>query len=121
MTDLADLGATLTTLRAAYCRETSELPISWTPEHPSTGQCHVTALILQRKYGGAIMRALKADTKPHYWNVIDGITIDATRDQFPFGAVVSAAVDATEECLNHVTEAKRDLLGIRAFGQILVG
>lgn len=70
-------------LRAAYSRETSELEDQWTPDNPSIGQCHVTALLIQEKFGGHIVEGhAHPHLVVHFWNVIDGITVDITRDQF---------------------------------------
>jgi hypothetical protein len=81
MTDLLTFARQL---RAAYCRETSELERQWKPGTPSTGQCHVSAWLIQQQFGGIILegRAGTALWPVHYWNVLDGITVDITRDQF---------------------------------------
>jgi hypothetical protein len=115
--DLADLGSTLAKLRTAYCRDTSELPDRWTDDSPRTGQCHVTALIVNERHGGRILLGWTSSNDLHYWNVIDGITIDASRDQFPPDTVIDRIEDATDEVLNETTKTKRDLLAERAFGQ----
>lgn len=80
---MTDLLTFTRQLRAAYNRDTTELPELWHPENPSTGQCHVTAILIQQQYGGTIIEGMTAEGIGHYWNEIDGITIDATRDQFP--------------------------------------
>lgn len=80
MTDLLTFARQL---RAAYCRETSELPDLWYPANPSIGQCHVSALLIQQQFGGHIAQGQTEEGIQHFWNVIDGITIDVTRDQFP--------------------------------------
>lgn len=46
-----------------------------------SGQCAVTALLVQRTYGGILKRAL-VNGISHYWNEIDGETVDLTRAQF---------------------------------------
>lgn len=82
MTDLLTFARQL---RAAYCRETSELPDLWYPANPSIGQCHVTALCLQWRLGGHILEGDFCGTR-HYWSLIDRIMIDPTIDQFnPLG------------------------------------
>lgn len=82
MTDLLDYARRL---RANFSRDTSELPEQWNIGNPSIGQCHVSALLMQEKFGGTIMVGdAQTDDGPveHYWPVIDGITIDPTHDQF---------------------------------------
>ncbi len=46
-----------------------------------SGQCAVTALLVQSAYGGILKRAL-VNGISHYWNEIDGETVDFTRAQF---------------------------------------
>jgi hypothetical protein len=55
---------------------------TWRPDRRSTGQCAVTALVVQDYLGGTLRRAvLPGET--HYWNVLpDGTEVDLTRDQF---------------------------------------
>lgn len=49
----------------------------------SYGQCAVTALVIQNRLGGELMRTT-ADGVSHYFNLLpDGTTVDLTRDQFP--------------------------------------
>lgn len=103
-------------MRNAYALETSELPDDWTPANPRTGQCHVTSLIVGDRHGGRIFLGWTSDNVLHYWNVVDGITIDATRDQFPVDIVIDRIQDATDEVLGRGTIDKRDLLAERAFG-----
>ena len=100
-------------LRAAFCRETSELPDRWTPDNPSTGQCHVSALILRNLFGGTIMEGVALPRTLHYWNVIDGATIDITRDQFPADVEIVEAFPAFPP--NQTTIAKAALLERLAF------
>lgn len=100
-------------LRAAFCRETSELPEQWTPKNPSKGQCHVSALLLQEEFGGDIHEGCTSTRIFHYWSVIDGITIDITRDQFPWWRPIMPVKIADPP--NATTRAKADLLRRLAF------
>lgn len=113
---LAHLGITLARLIRAYGPDTSELPLQWSAEHPRAGQCHVTSLIVMARHGGRIVLGWTADNVLHYWNVVDGVTIDATRSQFPADTVFDRIADATDEILGQGTIDKRDLLSLRAFG-----
>jgi len=113
---LAGIVWTLVCLRNAYALDTSELPDEWSFQHPRTGQCHVTSLIVMARHGGRIFLGWTAGGVLHYWNVLDGITIDATRDQFPADTVFDRIADATDEVLGAATIAKRNLLAERAFG-----
>ena len=100
-------------LRAAYCRDTSELPDLWTPERPSTGQCHVSALLIQDRFGGTIMEGIALPRTLHYWSVVDGMTIDITRDQFGPDVVIVDVFEAFPP--NATTRRKADLLLSLAF------
>lgn len=55
--------------------------VNWSEELPEQGQCAVTALIVQYGYGGILRRAI-VNGESHYWNEIDGVTVDLTRSQF---------------------------------------
>jgi hypothetical protein len=106
-----NLRADLRAIRACYRKDTSELPHLWTVDRPSTGHCHVVALLLQQRHGGEILRGTVDDGIPftHYLNAIDGVWIDSTVEQFinPAG---SGFVVATDEVLNPATIAKWALL-----------
>lgn len=75
----------MTSLREAitstWSAETAHDPETWTPERPSTGQCYVTSMIIQDEFGGDIV-AVKVPEGRHFYNVVDGMDIDMTRDQF---------------------------------------
>ena len=53
----------------------------WTKDNPALGQCDITALIVNDYFGGEIMR-VTTDSGSHYYNQIDGKTIDLTVEQF---------------------------------------
>lgn len=70
-------------LERSWTRFTSADIENWTPSRPSTGQCAVSALIVQEHMGGRIMRAPLRGGGSHYWNVLaDGRELDVTADQF---------------------------------------
>lgn len=116
-----NLWVDLRAIRACYRVDTSELPSIWTAERPSTGHCHVVALLLQHRHGGSILRGTVDDgvTFTHYLNAIDGAWIDSTVEQFtnPAG---SGFVDATDEVLNDTTIAKWELLTQRFNAEVAV-
>lgn len=89
---MSDLLDTIAELRAGWTRATSETPDQWTEERPSTGQCCVTSLILRVMYGGELVRGVSSKDVVHYWNLIDGVTVDATRDQFDQNEVFTNVV-----------------------------
>jgi hypothetical protein len=67
-------------IRQSWGRETSQ-DSTWSDENPASGQCAITALIVQDFYGGDLVRA-KVGEISHYWNLVDGKSIDLTREQF---------------------------------------
>lgn len=72
-------------LREVFALDTSESPKDWSEERPSTGHCAIVSVILRALFGGQIVRGVSSQGVVHYWNYIDGITLDATRDQFDPG------------------------------------
>jgi len=83
------------------------LPRVWTPrsdmemheifvaDDPATGQCAVTALLVQDFFGGEILNTTASLpkrpelTSSHYVNLIDSKEIDLTRQQFVKGVIFS--------------------------------
>jgi hypothetical protein len=70
----------LAAVRAAWCPMTAA-PGKWNPALPAAGQCAVTALLIQDLLGGSLVRGMVAG-ESHYWNSVDGVDIDLTREQF---------------------------------------
>lgn len=69
-------------IRKAWSAQTSANPDEWTPQNRANGQCAVTALIVQDYFGGELLRVVNHDGQSHYYNLIDGVEIDLTRQQF---------------------------------------
>ena len=65
-------------LGRAWSLETSSL---WSPDNPARGQCSVTALAVQRLYGGDILKT-RAPGGAHFYNRIGGARFDFTAAQF---------------------------------------
>lgn len=85
-------------LEVAWCRESSANPDAWSPLLPSTGQCAVTALIVQDRFGGEIMR-VEVPGDSHYYNVVSGREVDLTRGQFGTYSPASPAETRDREYL----------------------
>ncbi|MBU5261828.1 YunG family protein [Bacillus atrophaeus] len=66
-------------LTKSWSQKTSS---KWTKECPSCGQCSVTALVIQDRYGGSILKT-KVGGSWHFYNSINGGVYDFTSDQFP--------------------------------------
>lgn len=78
----------------------------WSPDVPSAGQCAVTALVVQDWFGGDLMRAV-VQGQSHYWNRIDGVDFDLTRDQFSEFVPSNEAVRDRAYVLSYPATAKR--------------
>ncbi|MDO4837473.1 MAG: hypothetical protein Q4B32_03660 [Clostridia bacterium] len=81
---LITLGDLYRILRKAWCKETAypACQAEWVPSDPSYGQCAVTAMLVCDMFGGTIHRIRVSGGGPHYFNRIDGHTIDLTVEQF---------------------------------------
>ena len=75
----------------AGSKETSADPAHWSYENSAWGQCAVTALVVERFFGGEIIRLdlsrapdpSIAALRSHYFNRIRGRMFDLTESQFP--------------------------------------
>lgn len=76
-----DLSALRRELERHWSVDTSFSPDKWTPNRPSVGQCAVTSMIVHDRFGGEMLRSVNEGVM-HYWNRIDGVDVDLTRDQF---------------------------------------
>ena len=76
-------------LRKAWCRETAHRSYrdKWSKDNPSVGQCLVTALIVQDKYGGDIY-SCKINNNSHFVNIINERIVDKTAEQFGGTSVI---------------------------------
>lgn len=81
MSVAADLRADL---EIVWSADTAHDPTLWSLEVPSTGQCAVTALIVDALLGGEIVVCDLGEFGSHYANVIDEELVDLTADQFDF-------------------------------------
>lgn len=109
-------------LEGSWSAETS---VVFSPDaYPSYGQCAQTAIVIQEKFGGEILRTTGwHGTGNHFYNRIAGERIDFTADQFRMPGYSydlkyedhpSDAAEAAKECLPGQVEALR-----RAFRRAL--
>lgn len=83
-------------IRASWCLWTADPAdhYRWTEGNPASGQCAVTALVIQDLFGGELIEAdvRRGDGTPagfHYWNRLHGgAELDLTREQFRLGQSV---------------------------------
>lgn len=79
--DLADLERAL---HGAWTADTAADRNQWlrNQTRPETGQCAVTAMVVQDRFGGDLLRVVN-DGDSHYYNRLpDGREVDLTRGQF---------------------------------------
>lgn len=84
-------------LRRSWSVETGR---HWRQDNPASGQCGVTALVIQDALGGEI---LKTDVNGawHFYNQVDGRRVDFTMSQFDSPILY-------DDLPSNRTEAKRD-------------
>lgn len=70
--------ALLAALRRAWSAETGS---GWRPDNPARGQCDVTALVVQDRLGGEILKTLLPEGW-HFYNRVGGRRLDLTESQF---------------------------------------
>lgn len=77
-------------MEKSWTKETSYWKDKWVPENPALGQCAITALIVQDKLGGELLRTEVDGFGSHYYNQLpDGTIVDLTKRQFPADAKMS--------------------------------
>src|SRR5580700_4910122 len=82
-------------IRASWSLETCDPTdaAEWSSANPSRGQCAATALVVHDLFGGELLEAevdFPDGTRQgfHYWNRLDGVEVDLTREQFTRGEVL---------------------------------
>jgi hypothetical protein len=88
-------GALQTAISASWSAETCDPTdtADWSAENPSRGQCAVTAMVVHDLFGGELLEAevhFPDGSRQgfHYWNRLDGVEVDLTREQFTSEEVV---------------------------------
>lgn len=80
-------------LRESWSRRTSSL---WSEDNPARGQCGVTALVVNDHLGGEILRT-PIGRSWHFYNRVEGRTLDLTAEQFGTPIVYLDVVSSREE------------------------
>ncbi|MGY2113763.1 YunG family protein [Nocardia gipuzkoensis] len=88
--DVGMLEALANALRKSWSADTSSAR-GWAEDNGARGQCAVTACVVQDYFGGYILNTVATlpnnETVSHYFNIVNGKTIDLTRQQFPEGTI----------------------------------
>lgn len=96
-------------LRQCWSLETST---KWTPDAPATGQCPVTALVVQDHFGGDIVKTRVGDAW-HFYNVIDGERLDLTEEQFAAPIHYSDTPSSRGDAFSDATQEQYENLSAR--------
>ncbi|WP_155593903.1 YunG family protein [Lysinibacillus cavernae] len=67
-------------LRKSWSMQSSS---KWSMNNPAKGQCGVTTLVVQDILGGEIKKTF-LDEGWHFYNVINGVRMDVTEEQFSY-------------------------------------
>ena len=85
----------------------------WSAEAPSRGQCGVTALVLNDRFGGEILKTRVGDSW-HYYNRVAGSRVDATEGQFAEPPAYTDSTSSRDEAQTDCTPSQYGALS-RAF------
>lgn len=91
---------TLSALNESWCIESSS---RYEKENPAKGQCSVTAIVVQRMFGGDILKT-KFQNCWHFYNRIENSVIDFTSQQFDEAIVYTNVKSSAHEALTDCTE-----------------
>ena len=85
--------------------------MEWENNHPSYGQCSVTAYLIQDLFGGEVRSIKLADGSNHCFNIIDGKLFDLTSPQFTSDlSYENSEARTKEELLQNTEKNERYLL-----------
>lgn len=94
--DAKDMEALKRDMLRGWSPRTSSDPAGWSRKGPAWGQCAVSALYVQEKLGGSIVRVMYKTPQglegSHYFNFVGGQKIDLTLQQFPAQTVFTPSV-----------------------------
>lgn len=105
---------TLEALKKSWSAESSS---KYELENASKGQCSVTAIVIQRKFGGEILKT-KINDNWHYYNQISNSIYDFTSEQFDVEVAYENKKSSVEEALTDCNTSQVAALWSR-FNKIL--
>jgi hypothetical protein len=92
---MIDRERVLRALRKSWSHETST---KWSAPNPALGQCSVTALVVQQRFGGRLLKTRVGEAW-HFYNEIDGEVCDFSAEQFENAVNYQHAPATREEAL----------------------
>lgn len=100
------VAALISALEASWSAETSA-SCAWSTSLPARGQCAISALIVQDRLGGDLLRAVVCG-ESHYWSRLpDGTEIDLTRSQFAVFHPIDVTVASRDYVLSFAETRRR--------------
>jgi hypothetical protein len=82
---------------------------NWLPDNPASGQCNVTALLINELFGGEILKTPLPEGD-HFYNRIDGERFDLTASQFDAPIDYLDVASNRDEALAGTSMAKYETL-----------
>ena len=96
-------------LRRSWSVETGR---HWRADNPASGQCGVTALVVQDLLGGEILKT-DVDGAWHFYNQVGGKRMDFTMSQFDSPITYDDLPSDRDEALNDCSQEQYELLSRR--------
>lgn len=84
----------------------------YSSQNPYRGQCGVTALVINDRFGGKILKT-KVDNQWHFYNLINGKRFDFTKKQFNFQLDYKDIETTREDALSDTNEFQYNELRCR--------
>ena len=91
---MAELPTVRVAIEASFAAPTAASPGRWSADNPASGHCDVASFVAWEHLGGDLVlgevhRTDGTFQEHHYWNRVDGVDVDLTRDQFRCGEVIT--------------------------------
>lgn len=109
-----EIESLLAVLRECWSRETSSV---WSLENPARGQCSVTSLVIQDRFGGEILKT-RVGEQWHFYNLVGGVRRDFTADRFPAPVTYDDLSASREEALADTSAQQYASLSVRFSARI---
>jgi len=109
-------------LAAGWGADTSADGSAWPALNPPHGQCAVTALVIQDRLGGQLLRTTVGGVSHYYNQLPNGVEVDMTWPQFPAGSVRAPSEERTREYVlsSPATTERYRILARRVANQLAV-
>ncbi|GEM_PF-452262 len=105
-----------TVVRSAWSKDTcyKAWQKEWSEVYPSKGQCYVTAKLFQGLFGGILVKVKDSNNFSHYYNSLNDVEYDFTKEQYPLNEKFTNKETITEGEKN----VRLDLLKLNFFKEV---